>query len=354
MSQAQDDSDYANVQVQLVTISPGEFYWSAYGHSAIRIKSPIFDRMFGFGYFDFADEDFFINFAQGKMQYFLGVVDSNHELSGYREEGRQVVFQNLELTTKQKQQLVEKMVFLAKPENRYYQYDYFLNNCTSKIRDILDEVTNGEISSQLKPLTTTNSWSDYTFPANNQAWMNLGIAYAYGLPAYDNKNRWDLSVFPEVFSADIKNLNAENKWNEDFEIYYQPSQSELQRHEKSFFNTHYAVMLVFGLLLIGLLIKKTHKTTKILWLIIQSLLGIGIVFLWFFTQHSVASWNINLLLFSPLALLLTLRITNKPLTLRLFITSNVLWLCLAVFLTNLYLAGFCLLNLIIWKNHKPA
>lgn len=352
--QSQGGSDYEKVEIQLVTISPGEFYWSAFGHSAIRIKSPTFDRMFGFGYFDFADEDFFYNFAQGNMQYFLGVVDSHHELSGYKKEGRQVVIQNLKLTPTQKQQLVEKMLFLAKPENRYYHYDYFLNNCTSKIRDIIDEVTNGELSSQLTPIETSKSWSDFTFPVSNQAWVNLGIAYIYGIPAFSKQNKWQLSVFPEVFSEDITKIDSASGWNSDYEVYYQPSETELKRSEKHFIKTHYAVFLMVGLLLIGLLFKKTFKSTMVMWLTLQNLLGIGLILLTFFTQHSIAVWNINLLIFSPFALLLLFKSTNKPLLLNAFLIGNIIWVILALVFTNLYLIGFCLLNLLIWKNHRPV
>ena len=351
---AQANVAYDNVEIQLVTISPGEYYWSAFGHSAIRIKSPTYDKMFGFGYFNFEDEDFFINFAQGNMQYFLGVVDSKYELEGYKKEGRKTTIQRLLLTSIQKKQLVEKLVFLSKPENRYYHYDYFLNNCTSKIRDILDEVTNGEVSSQLKPIETDSSWNDKTFPVSNQAWVNLGIAYAYGVPAYAIKNKWQLSVFPEDLAEDLKQLKTESKWNSDYEIYYQPSPSELETKQQSFIKTHYAVILVIGFLLVGLLFEKSFKATRIFWLLVQNLMGIGLFMLWFFTQHGVAYWNINLLIFSPFAIMLIFNTSFKPLLNKIFLASNLLWIILALIYTNLYLIGFCLINLLIWKNHKQA
>ena len=353
-TQVYSKSDYDNVEIQLVTISPGEYYWSAFGHSAIRIKASNYDRMFGFGYFNFADEDFFLNFAKGKMQYFLGVLDSNYELEGYKEEGRQVVLQNLSLSSNQKQQLVEKLVFLAQPENKFYHYDYFLNNCTSKIRDLIDEVTSGEISSQLIPKLQNKSWNDYTFPVSNQSWVNLGIAIAYGVEAYTDKTQWQLSVFPELFSQDLKNLNSSSNWNQDYQVYYQPSDAEIQQKSYSFIKTHYAVFLLVGLFMLGLLFKNTFRPTSILWLTLQNILGIGVILLWFFTEHSVATININLLLFTPFALLLLFKKTNKPLTLNLYLVSNVAWLILAVVFTNLYLIGFCMLNLMIWKNHKQA
>lgn len=352
--QAKSNLDYQNLEIQLVTISPGEYYWSAFGHSAVRIKSSKFDRMFGFGYFDFEDEDFFLNFAKGEMQYFLGVVDSNHELSGYKKEGRKVVLQTLKLSASQKQELVDKLMFLAQPENRYYSYDYFLNNCTSKIRDLLDEVTDGEISSQLKANKQKISWNDSTFPVSNQSWANIGIAYGYGINAYNHKSQWQLSVFPEVFSQDIKALNTSTNWNQEYEIYYQPSDLEISRDQHSFFKTHYAVFAVVGLLVLGLLFKISLKPTRIFWLVTQNILGIGLLLLWFFTEHSVAVINLNVLLFSPLAVLLLFKTSHKPMVKNLFLLSNVLWLILALIFTQLYLVGFCVINLLIWKSYKQA
>jgi hypothetical protein len=285
------------------------------------------------------------------MQYFLGVVDANHELSGYKKEGRQVVLQNLKLTSDQKKQLVEKMIFLAKPENRYYHYDYFLNNCTSKIRDIVDEVTKGLISSQLTPIETNQSWNDLTFPVSNQAWLNFGLAFGYGINAYSHKNQWELSVFPEKYSNDMKDLDENKYLKSDYEVYYKPSENEWIK--KQFFKTHYAIILMVGFLLLGLMFQKTRKLTKVTWLTIQNLLGFGLIFLWFFTQHSIAAWNINVLIFSPFAILMLFKTTNKFIHIP-FLISNIVWIALALIFTNLYLIGFSLVNIMLWKNHKQA
>ncbi len=344
---------YSNtVEIDLITISPGENYWSAFGHSVLRVKTDYYDKMFGFGYFDFEEDNFFLKFAKGEMQYFLGVNDSSYELTDYQQQGRKIVSQRLDLTAKQKQQLISKLIYLAQPENRYYHYDYFLNNCTSRIRDILDEVSNGEISKQLKPQLTQHSWNDLTFPAANQAWMNLGIAYIYGLPAFVKKNQWQLSVFPEVFSNDLKSIVTENSWNKNYQVLFTPSKQRAGFAEYSFIQTHYAVILLVVLLILGLLIKPLAPIITNLWLISQSFLGIGLLLLWFFTQHKIAAWNINILLFSPLAWLLLLKSLRTSWVLNGFLLMNILWVVLALVFTNLYLVGFCLVNLLVFKKLK--
>lgn len=355
MAQAQAKINYDNVKVELVTIGAGVYYWEAFGHSAIRIKTDNFDQMFGFGYFDFEEEDFFLKFAKGEMQYFLGMNASEYELDDYQQQARKIEIQQLQLSATAKQQLLETLLFLEKPENRYYHYDYFLNNCTSRIRDILDEVTNGEISTQLKSIFTTKSWSDLTFPVANQTWMNLGIAMAYGLPAYNTRNQWQLSVFPATFSQDIKTIKTKTNWNADYQVFYQPSSEQVQMMQADFFKTHYAILMLVVVLLLGLSIKLCRNGTANFWLVAQSMLGVALLVLWFMTKHHIAAWNINILLFSPLAFLLVFNRFRTPVFLWAFLAINVLWLIAAMVLTNLYLLGFCLANmLVLYSRVKGA
>jgi hypothetical protein len=269
----------AETEVELVTIGAGEFYWEAFGHSAIRIKSGNQDYMYGFGYFNFNDEDFFLNFAKGKMQYFLGIQASDIELDDYTQQNRKIWVQKLKLSSIQKNKLIKQLNYLAKPENRYYPYDYFLNNCTTKIRDILDEATDGEVSKQLKKINTNLSWSDKTFPVANQSWMNLGIAIAYGLPAYKKQNQWNLAVFPEDYAKALASVQTQNNWNTPAKLIYQPKSKSVN----SFLKTHFASLLIIGLFLISMMSKSTRKSACYFWLMLQSLIGIGVLFLWFMT-----------------------------------------------------------------------
>jgi hypothetical protein len=345
--ESQAQQDHNNVEISLITISPGEFYWSAFGHTALRVKSLQSDIMFGFGYFDFTEENFFINFAKGEMQYFLGVLNSIDELDSYRQEGRKVTSQRLDLTSHQKQQIIEKLLFLSREENKYYAYDYFLNNCTSQIRDIINQVTDGELNNNLSVIHAQKSWNDLTFPATNQTWMNLGIAIVYGLPAFTKRDQWQLSVFPEVFSDDVNKLKTVSNWNNNLQVLYSPTENQSKFSQHNFWQTHYAVILCAVLLIIGLLIKPLSPVIINLWLVSQSFLGIALVVLVFFTSHSIALWNINVLIFFPLAFLLVFKKLRRPKVIQVFLILNILWVILAGIMTNYYLIGFCVINLLI-------
>ena len=338
--------NYDEVDIELYTFGAGEYYWEAFGHTALRVKINGIDYMYGFGYFNFSDEDFFLKFARGKMQYFLGIEDTSLEIDDYISQGRAIWSQKLNLSSSQKKHLITRLNFLAQAENRYYHYDYFLNNCTSQIRDLLDEVTNGEISKRLKGIQTKTSWNDLTFPVNNQTWMNLGIAVAYGIPAYQTRDKWSLSVFPEDFAHDLEQMKSKTGWNGQLE---QHNKADKQFIDYSFVKTHYAIITLVSVILIGLFIPFITKFTVYTWLVGQSLIGIALLFLWVFSEHSVAFLNINLLLFSPLAFVFISRKVFHRFRL-VFLLSNILWIILALFLTNFYLIGFSLINFIVFHR----
>lgn len=344
--------NYDNVEIELITIGSGAYYWEAFGHTAIRINAPNYDQLFGFGYFDFSEEDFFLKFAKGDMQYFLGADATEYEIEDYKHQGREIIVQKLLLSASQKQQLVEKLLFLSREENRYYHYDYFLNNCTSRIRDILDEITEGDISSQLSTISSNKSWSDLTFPVKNQAWVNIGIAFIYGLPAYYDRSTWQLSVFPEVFANDVKSIQTSSGWNEPYQLLYQPTKQQSQFNAYGFFNTHYAILLCVLILFLGLIFKITRHVTMVFWLGLQSVLGVLALMFWFFSLHSIAAWNLNVLVFFPLAFLLIFEKFKKPLLINGFLVINLLWIISSLFFTHIYFLGFSLINIFIWKVLK--
>ena len=339
-----------DVKIELITIGPGQHYWEAFGHTALRVKTSDADYMYGFGYFDFEDEDFFINFAKGEMRYFMGIQETQGELADYENQGRKIWSQQLNLSASQKTEMLNTLNFLAQPQNRYYHYDYFLNNCTSRIRDILDKITNKDISSQLEEIQSKKSWNDLTFPAINQAWMNLGIAMAYGLPAYENRNQWQLSVFPETFAKDLDTIKTSHQWNQPMLLINQPNKEQSQLMHYSVIKTHYAMPLILIIIFLGFFWKYSTNLTINVWLFTESLLGIGLLMLWFFTKHAVIAENINVLLFFPLSFLLIFKAFRKKWILTLFLIINIAWIVLAVMLTNLYLLGFCLVNVFIWKK----
>ncbi len=130
-----------SARVALVTILPGRALYAAFGHSALRVHDPMqgIDWLFNYGTFDFSDPWFIPRFVYGQLDYFLSVSDYARSVQFYREvEGRPIVEQWLNLTPAQRDTLVAFLMWNARPENRTYRYDFLFDNCSTRIRDVLE------------------------------------------------------------------------------------------------------------------------------------------------------------------------------------------------------------------------
>ncbi len=129
----------SKAEISLITCGPyqGELY-SAFGHSAIRILDPEFniDYAFNYGVFDFDQPNFYLNFARGRNDYLLAVYNFSDFKGPYLRDNRYIHEQILQLTQDQKQKIFDFLIWNAQSENRTYRYDYFYNNCSSKVRDV--------------------------------------------------------------------------------------------------------------------------------------------------------------------------------------------------------------------------
>src|SRR5690242_2482190 len=125
------------LRVDLYTYGPGEIYWERFGHDAL-VLTDVRDGQaiaFNYGLFDFNQQDFFYNFARGRMNYMAAAWPLADDLSEYEGEGRWIVAQRLNLTPEQRAHLRDFLVWNVQPENARYAYDYYTANCTTRLRD---------------------------------------------------------------------------------------------------------------------------------------------------------------------------------------------------------------------------
>ena len=150
-------ADFSRVHFYLITVDVGDQVWDNFGHTALRMvdDNTGTDLLFNWGLFDTSGGAlrFGFNFALGIMNYQLGVAPPGWELSGYQRAGRTVWQDRLRLNIAQKQQLYQRIAWNLRPENVVYTYDYFHDNCTTRVRDYLDEALGGQLSAQTGALT---------------------------------------------------------------------------------------------------------------------------------------------------------------------------------------------------------
>ncbi len=131
--------------VQVMTMGPGDHPFVKFGHDAIWIRDAAnhTDRVYNFGTFRFDSPRLIFDFLGGRLSYWLSVSSLRSVLIEYQHENRDISAQELRLAPEAKRLLRDRLDENARPENRAYKYDYFLDNCSTRVRDALEGVIPG-------------------------------------------------------------------------------------------------------------------------------------------------------------------------------------------------------------------
>jgi len=297
----------------LVTFGPGEIYWERFGHNAIWLREPAagIDHTFNFGFFDFDQEDFLLKFARGRMLYFSVAQSASREFEFYQQENRDIRIQKLGLSPTQYRQLRDYLVNEIKPENRNYRYDYYLNNCSTRIRDALDIAFDGALSSRTKTIPANLNFRDQTRRLTQmQFWYYLGLELGLGYPVDREVSRWDEMFIPMVVADELAAMSLEtgttgNSLVTVDQMLFKTTNPEPSAAPASTWLRY----LALGLLVTGLAWLSGKFMPPVwlagltqAWILISTTIGLLLAVLWLFTDHEVASVNANLLLFNPLVI----------------------------------------------------
>jgi hypothetical protein len=289
-------------EVSILTIGPGFVLNDAFGHSAIRIKDPLqnIDIIFDYGRYDYQAKGFYLNFAKGKLDYEIGWTYSEDFISNYKLQQRRVTAQIINLTLKEKQNLFEGLQTNIQPQNKSYSYDFFYNNCATKIKDILVDTSNKNIS-----FLTPKNFEQLSFrelirshvPQNS--WGGLGIDAALGsvidrlasveehlfLPKYLDEilkhSKFDPEATKLVLRSEVLNQTQKSK----------PS---------TFWWSPLVILGLVSITIIGMTYydwtsKSRNKFLDALLFFTTGSIGILILFLWFATDHTATAYNYNFL-----------------------------------------------------------
>jgi hypothetical protein len=311
-------------QISLLTFGPGQLYWERFGHNAILVRAAGDGEAgpdatnFNYGIFDFNQKNFFLNFARGYMQYRLAAYPLAYDLHTYSREGRWVVEQQLQLSPGQRLALRDFLEWNAQPQNAQYRYDYFVANCSTRVRDALDRALGGALRRQLERQRVPSS---YRFDAVRliwpDLWLGLGMDLALGPSADRPLNLWQQSFVPMVLMDALHGVRVAAADGSEVPLVG----SERQLLAGALPDPPAAPpdvrlqFLALGLLLGGvlLLLAQLHAHRAARWSfallavsfsLISGLAGLILAAMWGLTEHWAGWRNENLLLLDPLQLLL--------------------------------------------------
>jgi hypothetical protein len=299
-------------------MGPGEHPFYKFGHNAIRIRdsSDNSDVVYNFGTFSFGSPTLVRDFFKGRLQYWLSCETMEGTMLNYATEHRSMIAQHLALSPAQKLELKGQLELNAQPEHRKYKYDYFFDNCSTRVRDAIDRVTNGQLRTALRtPAHQTlrahalRAVADF-FPE----YLTLAIGLG---PLVDRPtDTWAETYLPEELATALRKVSI--RADGSFVPLVDFEQTILQHRDlRPALAPRWTVRFFLAGTLIGLVLVATatwshkHRMGSAIFgaiLVIGGLaiglLGLGLAALWAFTDHAVAYRNQNLLLLSPLAIAL--------------------------------------------------
>ena len=310
------DPGVAAPEVWLVTYGPGQIYWQRFGHNAIWIRDADLglDHTFNFGFFDFRQEDFFLRFLTGRMLYFSAAQPAAVEFAQYIDENRSIRAQRLALTAGQALGLADLLLEEVQPENRDYLYDYYLDNCSTRVRDALDQALGGRLRETSMPIAAAQNFRSHTRRLTEPTfWLYLGLELGLGAPVDRPISRWDEYFIPAELADGVAGLttgdgpDAGRVVLEDVVIHAvnaAPPPAEPGRVWPRYLLAAAGLLALLALPLRWL--RPARRIAAFLaraWLSIAGLAGCALMFFWFATDHAAAAYNMNLLVFNPLWLL---------------------------------------------------
>ncbi|MCK7592575.1 DUF4105 domain-containing protein [Pseudomarimonas salicorniae] len=300
-------------RIGVLTMGPGAEYWSRFGHNALLVEQSSGERLvYNYGFFDFEQPGFLARFIRGHMRYQLVALTFDRDFAYYQAEGRGMQLQWLNLEADEARELAEFLEWNARPENAEYRYDYFTDNCSTRVRDALDRVLGGLVLEQTRGRSRGLTWrSEALRLSAPDAWMYLGIHLLIGPRADQPLSRWQEGFVPARFH-DALNLvrRADGRPLVESDIRLLPQRLPDALIEEPRFAYRAALIGLAAGLAIWLLARRRgaagmlgRSLLALFWVFcaIAGLVGLG---LWTFTDHDMAAGNRSLLLFNPLSLAL--------------------------------------------------
>ncbi|WP_299367850.1 DUF4105 domain-containing protein [Winogradskyella sp.] len=326
-----------NAEVSILTFGPGTSLNDAFGHNAFRIKdeNQRIDLVYGYGEYDFGAPNFYLKFARGKLNYMISKNSFANIFRHYSSYNRSIKEQILNLSFEEKQRLFDFLENNYRPENRKYLYDFFFDNCATRIRDVSDIATKNTIT--------------YGFPDDSQqktfrqlihehlsfnSWGSLGIDIALGSVIDREATANEYMFLPKYIHA-FFNTAKIDKTND---LVKSSSTLFESKPTNASTNISFSPLFIIGLIAIAIIYityknfmsKTRSKWLDILLFGITGLVGVILLLLWFATDHTATGYNYNLLWAFPLNLLLLYQLNNDKVKnwVRGFLKFLIIMLCL--------------------------
>lgn len=309
----------------VITFSPGKMVWERFGHNTLVLinEASTETYMYDFGNFDFNEKDFLKRFILGDMRYWAERKDAEDTLAMYRQHNRQYWGQELRISSQQAEQLWKNLEENVRADKKFYHYDYYRDNCSTRIRDHIDAVTGGAVRKQLEAIATESTYRSHTqLRMNEERTLLAAVEVALSAKGDRKLSAWEESFLPDKLMEHLGSLKAAGTDGVlvDQPLTFPPRPMNQYIDEATMVRTattpprQWMWFLPIGVAvgiastLSGVAARGSTFGRIIAamvwsgWSLFATIGGGLLLFMWLFTRHIAAYGNENLLHFSPLAI----------------------------------------------------
>ena len=306
-----------DLEVRLLIIGQGDPVYSLWGHTGIAIKNTITDKdiFFDFGNFNFEDEQFFKNFAVGRLLYIAWAAYLEPYIQSVFHDKRDLTEYVLDLSPQKKLELYNALRTKALPENRTYLYHHYKDNCSTRIRDYINDAVYGQLQEKTEVSRGSTFRRSFLLFTSNKKIIGSILSILQG-PEIDKEiTIWQEMFLPEILKQEIENFQYINEKDENVtlvkrkNILYSTDQ-RIPLPEK--YTPPYSQVILISLFFSAIVLFLNFRSLKgnrriwaisnILTSFFLGILGSALLFLAAFTDHSYSYNNLNLFMINPVAL----------------------------------------------------
>lgn len=325
--------DSSRLRISLLTCSPGEELYSTFGHSALRVvdSNSVTDIVYNYGTFDFNEDGFYLKFIRGKLNYYVDAGTFWDFKQEYILENRSITEQVLNFSGEEKEKIRHALNENLKEENKFYLYDFFLDNCTTRLRDII--VKNKQSTPALPavmPVTYTFRNAIHRYLDNNHKyWSKLGIDLLLGAPTDAVMTTAQQQFLPDNLMYALDSTRNVRIVEAPHELYaVSPTTNK---------GNWFTPAVLFSLVLVffvALSISKNKyisgvlRKLDLLLFLATGLLGILFILMWVATDHIMTKNNYNILWAWPMHVIYAFVMNRNSVRVRMYSLLTAIFLVL--------------------------
>ncbi len=307
--------------ISVLTMGPGTNLNDSFGHSAFRISdtNQNIDLVYNYGVYNFDTPNFYLKFIKGQLMYQLDRTDFSLFYKHYSDQDRWIKEQVLNLTIKEKQEVFDFLQNNYLPENRKYIYDFFFENCATRIRDVLASVLKNKLVFDKNFVTNTHTFRQLIQRnVHWNSWGSFGMDLAIGAVVDRNASSWEHQFLPEYIFKALEKSQIKRSLGATDLVKKTSILNKKTAKEKSetLLVSPFFLISLLAFIILGVTFKDYQNNSRSRWMdsglyALTGMIGVFLLLLWFATDHFATQNNYNLLWAVPLSLFFVIEIAKR-------------------------------------------